>query len=175
MPSGAKHNLINTAAYVVITGAVLVAEQYQLIDISGTQMFNFSVAYFAGTFLLSPDLDLSLGRVDSKRNWGLLGFIWVPYAMLFKHRGLSHSWFVGPLTRLAYLALLIVIVAGLLRTFWPQLALPQLPSPLPYQLLLPCILGYYLSQWMHLIADGVPPHHGFIVMYKRKHSKSRKL
>lgn len=175
MPKGSTHNLINSGVYTVLAVGVLAAVHYDVIHISGSQALNFSIAYFAGTFLLSPDLDLAQGRVDSKANWGLLGFIWVPYGKIFKHRGLSHSWFLGPLTRIIYLAVPIVVAVGLFRTFWPEIELPRLPYPFPYQMLFPMIAGYYLSQWLHLIADGVPPYHGIRVLMKRKKSKSRKL
>jgi uncharacterized metal-binding protein len=35
------------------------------------------------------------------------------------------------------------------------LALP----PLPKEVLLFGLLGYYLSQWLHLVADGIYPDH----------------
>jgi uncharacterized metal-binding protein len=124
------------------------------------QALNFTLAFAAGTFLLSPDLDLAEGRVDSKRHWGLLGFLWVPYGMVFSHRGLSHTWVVGPLTRLAYLAIVTVIVVGLLRYLLPGLEMPAIPQPLDTKFLIPLVAGYYLSQWLHLIADGVRPDHG---------------
>ena len=129
-------------------------------QLTQAQMLWFSLGFLAGTFLLSPDLDLSEGRVNSKNNWGILGPLWVPYGMVFSHRGLSHTWLLGPLTRLGYLAVLAFIVVGLLRTFWPQLELPAIPQPIEWKLLLPVTLGYFSSQWLHLIADGIRPDHG---------------
>ncbi|GGL68164.1 hydrolase [Deinococcus aerolatus] len=160
VPSGRVHNLINIAAYSVLAAAALILSRQELLTVTPVQALNFTVAYAAGTFLLSPDLDLADGRVDSKRYWGLLGFLWVPYGKLFRHRGLSHSWVIGPLTRLAYLALLLTLIVGVLRYAVPGLTLPAIPQPISLKFILPLVLGYFLSQWLHLIADGIRPDHG---------------
>ncbi|MFC6659245.1 metal-binding protein [Deinococcus multiflagellatus] len=128
MPSGRVHNLINIAAYSVLAAATLVATRQGLIRVTPTQGLHFTLAFAAGTFLLSPDLDLAEGRVDSKRHWGLLGVLWVPYGMLFSHRGWSHTWLVGPLTRLLYVALMVGLVWGALLYVVPGLGVPQLPA-----------------------------------------------
>ncbi|GAA4019303.1 metal-binding protein [Deinococcus rubellus] len=172
MPSGRVHNIINTATYGVIAAAAVWGSQQQLIVITPVQGLAFSAAYAAGTFLLSPDLDLAEGRVDSKRRWGWLGFVWVPYGRMFSHRGLSHTWLLGPLTRLVYLGLMLTIVWALLSAVWPALKWPPLgPSEFNLTWLLPLALGYYVSQWLHLIADGVRPDHGM----RRGQQKFRQL
>ncbi len=169
MPSGRVHNLINTAAYSLIAGSVLWGVRSGLLAITPAQAASFTVAYMAGTFLLSPDLDLSDRAVDSKRNWGFLGFLWVPYGLVFSHRGLSHTWIVGPLTRLIYMLLIVAALCGLVLLVYPQWQWPTLPAlrarvpsvqVLGFKFLLPALLGYYVSQWLHLIADGVRPDHG---------------
>lgn len=159
MPSGRVHNLINIAAYSVLAGGVLLGSRAQLLVVTPTQALNFTLAFMVGTFLLSPDLDLAEGRVNSKRNWGILGFLWVPYGRLFSHRGLSHTWLIGPLTRIAYLSVMAALVVGLLLTVAPQFPLPRIPQPLDTKVLWPLVVGYYVSQWLHLIADGVKPDH----------------
>ncbi|GAA5439164.1 hypothetical protein Dcae01_00663 [Deinococcus caeni] len=166
VPSGRVHNLINIAAYSVLAAGALVATRQDLLSVTPAQGLNFTLAFAAGTFLLSPDLDLAEGRVDSKRHWGLLGFLWVPYGMMFSHRGLSHTWILGPLTRLAYLGVLIALVVGLLRFVLPDLTLPPVPQ-LSAEVLAPFGVGYYLSQWLHLIADGMRPDHGVRRGYRK--------
>ena len=160
VPSGRVHNLINIAAYSVLAGGALAASRQELLAITPAQALYFTVAFAVGTFLLSPDLDLAEGRVDSKRHWGVLGILWVPYGMLFSHRGLSHTWVVGPLTRLVYLAAMLALVVGLLRYVAPSVTLPAIPQPISVKVVAPLIAGYYVSQWLHLIADGVRPDHG---------------
>ncbi|PTA69334.1 metal-binding protein [Deinococcus arcticus] len=160
VPSGRVHNLINIAAYSVLAAGALIATRQELVVLSPAQALQFTLAFAAGTFLLSPDLDLAEGRVDSKRHWGVLGVLWVPYGMLFSHRGWSHTWLVGPLTRLLYVALIAALVWGALLYLVPGMTLPQWPQTFTLQALWPPLLGYYLSQWLHLMADGVRPDHG---------------
>ncbi|TSA87938.1 hydrolase [Deinococcus detaillensis] len=175
MPSGRVHNIINTATYGLIAAATLWAQSQQLVVLTLPQAASFSVAYAVGTFLLSPDLDLAEGRVDSKRRWGPLGFIWVPYGRMFSHRGLSHTWLLGPLTRLVYLGLIALLLYSALLLVWPKLhwpaSWPATTSSPSLEVLLPLALGYYVSQWLHLIADGIRPDHGM----RRSQQKFRKL
>jgi len=114
-----------------------------------------------GTFLITPDLDLADRTVQAKRRWGPLGWLWVPYGRMFSHRGLSHTWLVGPLTRLVYLALLgaalFWVGDGLLRYLGISLELQGRVAAPPGEILLALVLGYYVSQWLHLIADGIWP------------------
>ena len=163
MPSGRVHNLINLAAFTALGGAALMLGRSGVLDLRPPEVAAFSLGFLAGTFLLSPDLDLAEGHVNSKRAWGLLGVLWVPYGKLFSHRGWSHSWLVGPLTRLAYLALIILILAGLARLALPGMTLPGMTLPhlgAGFRwAALPLLAGYYGSQWLHLIADGIRPDH----------------
>lgn len=159
MPSGRVHNIINTVTFAGLAAVGLYAERSGLWPISTLQAATFTLAFFAGTFLLSPDLDLAEGHVNSKRAWGLLGFLWVPYGLLFSHRGLSHSWIVGPLTRLVYLGAMLGLLAGLAWFLLPSLRWPSLPVHPSWSEALPLLAGYYLSQWLHLIADGIRPDH----------------
>lgn len=81
---------------------------------------------------------------------------WRPYGWLFRHRGLSHTWLLGPLTRLAYLGAWVGLLLLVLR--W-TLGL-QVSLDLPPELWGFGLLGYYASQWLHLLADGIRPDHG---------------
>ncbi|WP_027482067.1 metal-binding protein [Deinococcus pimensis] len=159
MPSGNTHNLINLSTFAVLGSAALYLQRAGSVDFSRGDALGFTVGFFVGTFLLSPDLDLAEQNVNSKRAWGFLGVLWVPYGMMFSHRGWSHSWLVGPLTRLVYLALIVGLVVGLVRLVLPGAALPSLPVRLDWPVALPLLAGYYVSQWLHLIADGVRPDH----------------
>lgn len=176
MPSGRVHNLINVAVFAGLAAATVFSGRQGLFSVTPAQALYFTVGYGVGTFLLSPDLDLAEGHVDSKRRWGVLGVLWVPYGAVFSHRGLSHTWLLGPLTRLAYLVLIAGLLWGLALALLPahmHLHLPLLNLPpglltqpqlshhlLGFKFLYPLLAGYYLSQWLHLIADGVRPDHG---------------
>jgi uncharacterized metal-binding protein len=148
MPNGKTHNAINMAALVVATGIALATKQ----QLEQPVLLIGASAYIAGTFYLSPDLDLAnRKRVVSKQAWGKLGWLWVPYGWMFRHRGMSHSWLVGPLTRLGYLALLCAPILALFKL------LPLTPPTIDPNWLVAAGLGFYASQWLHLIADGIAP------------------
>jgi uncharacterized metal-binding protein len=174
VPSGRVHNLINTLTLLGLGAAAGYVQQQHLFTLEPGAVVAFAGSYLAGTYLLSPDLDLAEQHVSVKNNWGWLGFLWVPYGWIFSHRGMSHTWLIGPLTRLAYLAMLIALPVFLLRDpilgwdlrgissgpirdlltsfqgFWLRPAVAR-------DTLLALIAGYYVSQWLHLIADGVAP------------------
>lgn len=173
MPSGRVHNFINIASYSVLAVGVVMGSRANILSVSPAQALFFSLGFWAGTFLLSPDLDLAEGRVNSKRYWGALGFLWVPYGKMFSHRGMSHTWVVGPLTRLVYLAVLLVPVAWLVGWAWP-LAADSLRLLTPLGAGSPLLVGYYLSQWLHLIADGVAPDHDVKHGLKKLQRKRRR-
>jgi len=118
-------------------------------------------SYLLGTFLITPDLDLAEQQVRAKGRWGWLGWLWVPYGWMFAHRGLSHTWLIGPLTRLLYLGAVGLVVFWLCGAIMSYLGLDislqaQLKAP-PQEVFWALVLGYYTSQWLHLIADGIWP------------------
>jgi uncharacterized metal-binding protein len=174
VPSGRVHNLINTLTLLGLGSVAGYAHQQGFVRLEPGAVTAFCGAYLAGTYLLSPDLDLAERHVSTKRNWGWLGVLWVPYGWVFSHRGLSHTWLVGPLTRLVYLALLLALPVYLLRDPILNLQLEGVTRGPLYDLLqsfkrfwlrpsvtrdtlIALTLGYYVSQWLHLIADGVAP------------------
>jgi|Deesub1362B_J571_1020462.scaffolds.fasta_scaffold05699_2 uncharacterized metal-binding protein len=112
-------------------------------------LVTFSLAYAAASLLLSPDLDLA--RSGPARRWGALRWLWLPYAWLFRHRGLSHSPLWGPLTRLLYLAALALL---LFLPFHLALKVP-FPHRFPSRLLAPGLAGVYLAHLLHVGLDWV--------------------
>lgn len=176
MANGQTHQTINVAALVGAAGLVAIAVNEgwgdpwtSRVGFEWPAVAVFIGAFLVGTYLVTPDLDLAEQGVLAKRNWGWLGVIWVPYGYLFAHRGVSHGWFLGPLTRLAYLAALIVLVAG--AAYYGAeaggLEVPPIPR-VDARMWRPAWLwwvaagvgGFYVSQWIHLLADGVGPLHG---------------
>lgn len=125
----------------------------------------FTLAFLVGTFFVTPDMDLAEKNVRAKSNWGLLGLLWVPYGLMFKHRGLSHSWLLGPLTRLAYLVLLglgaLYLLSALGPTFGYSFSVEARVFGNWQPIALGALAGYYLSQWLHLAADGHAPWKGW--------------
>ncbi len=181
MPSGHQHETINVVSFVALGSGYAFTRSQGFLDTlplftSMSLLTSFSVSYTLGTFLVTPDLDLAENRVRAKRNWGLLGWLWVPYGKLFSHRGRSHTWLVGPFTRLAYLAILAVFAltctALIAFALGRGLRLRTQLSRYWFEISLGIICGYYLSQWVHLIADGVFPWHGHSL--RRRRARKRK-
>ncbi len=167
MPSGHVHNLINSSVFALLAANGYISTRAGILIPLPSQMLAFSGGFWVGTLLLSPDLDLATQRVNSKRNWGMWGWIWHPYGMMFTHRGLSHSYFFGPLTRVFYLGAILIPLGYLLR---PALWRIRSVWHLEPRVWIALVLGYYVSQWLHLIADGIPFNHGW---RRLKHHYSR--
>ena len=169
MPSGRAHESINLLTYGAAAVGYAYARQAGLTAefdtlLAPETLKTFSLAFMVGTFLITPDLDLAENRMQARNNWGLLGLLWIPYGALFSHRGLSHTWLVGPLTRLAYLALLGLALSWAAAQVGPYFGYgfsfrAELGENWP-ELAIGALSGYYLSQWLHLLADGVRPDHG---------------
>lgn len=132
----------------------------------------FAGSYLLGTFLVTPDLDLAENRVRAKGRWGLMGLFWVPYGLMFSHRGLSHTWVAGPMTRVAYMGAVGLLLYWLARALLGYLGIrfelgTHWQAP-PGDILWALGLGYYISQWLHLVADGVWPDADFRYARRRR-------
>lgn len=108
-----------------------------------------------GSIWITPDLDMYGTRTVVLRAWGPLWILWFPVLRYSKHRGRSHTYLRGPLFRLAWM-LLIVLVALMVSAPWMAvttqdhiiLAVMQgWPWALP---------GYFVTQWLHLWMDKIP-------------------
>ncbi|HHO54919.1 MAG TPA: hydrolase [Trueperaceae bacterium] len=182
MPSGKVHEAINMTFFAGLSMGYIYARaqgispQAELV-LSPQTISLFSLSYLAGTFLVTPDLDLAEQNVRAKSHWGGLGFLWIPYGAIFNHRGTSHSWFVGPLTRLIYMTMIALTITSLVGLVLPfmgyQINFKTELSSNWRQLLIGALLGYYLSQWLHLVADGIWPDHGARRRNKNKKRKRR--
>jgi len=94
-----------------------------------------------GTFFLSPDLDMNFTR--PYRRWGPLSFLWWPYAKLFDHRGWSHGWIIGPVSRIVYLGIPVYLI-------WYQYDFQGAGEWIGWLL-----VGIVLGNWIHLIGDRI--------------------
>jgi uncharacterized metal-binding protein len=137
---GATHDKHGLLLAVLCSGAALALS----FGSQGMAALLLPAGALAGTFLLSPDLDM--WNTTPVKRWGPLRFLWAPYSALHKHRGLSHHPLIGPAGRLLYLAGLFapayLAVSGL--TAPPATWLPHL---------LFAVVGVFLANWAHLLAD----------------------
>ena len=104
MAKGRTHELINLA--------VLPPVIYYL---NPSDFISFLVGYLVGTFLITPDNDLYLSKPNSR--WKVLKFIWIPYAKIFRHRGISHIPIYGTITKIVYLSFIVVVFLYLIKAF----------------------------------------------------------
>jgi len=159
MPSGKTHLRIELSLLPVCVALLFVAQHYQVVTIGWEGMAIFVGAYLFSSLLLSPDLDLRHNR--SRRRWGLLGFLWIPYTKIFKHRGVSHSLLFGTLTRLGYLGLIALVIAWGLSYFnvWAIHPDALRTFPLDLKLFSLLIAGLWLPNIIHTLTDHI---HSFL-------------
>lgn len=159
MPSGKTH--LRIELFLLPLWSALF---YLFIDTSWQAGAVFTGAYLFSSFLLSPDLDLRYNR--SRRHWGVLGCIWVPYTKIFKHRGISHSVLLGTLTRLGYLGLLALLIAFALGSLGVWTISPDSLTTSPIDLRFAAILGagLWLPNIIHILTDRI-----YSALVRRRH------
>lgn len=147
MPSGKTHLRVEMAVLAACVGGVAFLQCERVIDwqAGGT----FLLAYLFSSLFLSPDLDLARSRAS--RRWGLCRVLWFPYALLCRHRRLSHHLLWGPLTRILYLG---TIALGLVWGIGSLLNGRSVSGFAPsWQILPPLLLGLYLPNQIHILVD----------------------
>jgi uncharacterized metal-binding protein len=107
-----------------------------------------AIAYTVGITHLSPDLDL---KSNPYRRWFLLGFIWHPYQSICPHRGFSHDILVGTLSRVLWLLLPLIAIAG----FYLNATATPFSMTVDKQAIVIALIGLELSAWVHLALDGI--------------------
>ncbi len=131
---------------------VLVAAQFYFLHPQPFLLYTFMGAFVYTTFFMSPDLDL----VHNIKLRSLRGFFSIPfraYSQLFKHRGISHSFFWGSLTRIAWLGGLGLLVFFLVYQTLPSEAYFKFYWKAYKPILLYGFAGICLADWSHLLLD----------------------
>jgi len=148
MSSGKTHFRIEASLFVVCAGLSVLLELREWITIS--QALLFLGSYLFSMILMSPDLDLSKSAAFYR--WGVLRWIWFPYAWIFRHRQTSHHPLLGPLSRILYLGILVLAATFI------YLVSTGNPGPrmrLSIEAVLPVCLGLYLPNLEHILADQI--------------------
>lgn len=148
MPSGKTHLKIEAVILILWAGVAVVLAMNEWITISQTLLF-FG-AYVFSMFLMSPDLDLS--KSDASSRWGLFRWIWFPYAWVFRHRQVSHHPLLGPLSRILYIATLVLTAIFIYLAITGN---PGLRFKLPAEVILPTFMGLYMPNLEHILADRI--------------------
>ena len=131
---------------------ILLGGSYYLFHPSRAMLITFASVFAYSTLFMNPDLDLA-NQIKLFSIRGLLTLPFRSYAKIFSHRGLSHSLFLGSLTRILWLA------------GWAALVFLVMYKTLPtkstlykfYSLYQPYILYSFaaicLADWCHLLLD----------------------
>lgn len=160
MPNGRTHTLINT---VVVSSATAAAERLGA-PLGDPVVVALLAGAVIGTVFITPDLDMARVRTDARRAWGPFEVLWWPLLKVSRHRGVSHTYLRGPLIRVAYLALMLGLCFLSVRVGWLLTGLPWTPGSwtqvparwLRGSTLLCALLGYWIAQVLHLLADRIP-------------------
>ncbi|MBT7608332.1 MAG: DUF2227 family putative metal-binding protein [Bacteriovoracaceae bacterium] len=99
MSSGKFHDKINLLTGAILTGALIGFER------SAEIVLSFVMGWLIATFIFSPDTDIM-----PKKRTGPFQFLLYPYSILFKHRGISHSFLLGTAIRILYSVILFGII-----------------------------------------------------------------
>lgn len=172
------HEFINGSALIILGTTYVVLKVNNLVSIPFSTIAIFTLAYLVGAFLITPDLDVQSKWVRPKRWWGVLGYLWWPYGIFSRHRGISHTWILGPLTRLLYLFLIVfLLLLPILLFIGTRQFYFTMPSVQGWgNITITAGVGYYLSQWMHLLGDRVPLGYDQIILkrIRKRHIKTKK-
>jgi uncharacterized metal-binding protein len=130
----------------------LVAFQFYFLHPQPLLVGTFIATFVYTTLFMNPDLDL-VHRIKLTSLRGIFSLPFRAYSTLFKHRGISHSFFLGSLTRIAWLS-----GVGLLLFYLTYKTLPSMASFLFFwqrnkPLLLYGFAGICLADWCHLLLD----------------------
>jgi uncharacterized metal-binding protein len=147
MPSGRTHLVIEAGilSAFAVAGAVLVRKG----SLPTESLLGFLGGFAFSMVFLTPDLDLVRSR--PARRWGRLSILWWPYAKIFRHRGLSHHIVWGPLTRIAYLTVLVAATAvGIGALLGRPVSFGE-----PHADVWAILAGVYVPNIVHTVADAV--------------------
>ncbi len=155
MPLGKTHDKMS---YLICIAASITLYTYHLrLDF----LVLFSIGWLVATLFFSPDLDI----MPKKRSFLLAPFLY-PYSLIFKHRGVSHSIFLGTLTRVIYGILVSLFIIYILfemgkiehspETAWEGLIFYLKNFDIgrdEYRYLVWPFLGAWLSDLVHIALD----------------------
>lgn len=116
-------------------------------------LLTFTLAFVYGTLFMSPDMDLA----NQVKLYSLKGILTLPfrsYALAFRHRGLSHSWLLGTLTRVLWLMIFITLLLYGIYSIYPSshalyAFFHSYQGELTY-----AFAGLMIADWGHLLLDG---------------------
>lgn len=127
---------------------VLVSSGCYFVQPSEKIVIIFVAAFTYATLFMNPDLDL----VHQIKLFSLRGFLTLPfrgYSRICKHRGISHSFLLGSLTRIIWLsALVFLFVVSFSLSDITFAFCKKIKTNFIY-----ILAGICLADWSHLLLD----------------------
>lgn len=112
-------------------------------------VITIGIGFIIGTEFITPDLD---GKSTPTNRWG---FLWIPYRIVRKHRGVSHSYVLGFIERIAYLFLLISVIILLVKSDAYISSLKYIMTPTIMAVMLVMLAGIAIANGLHILLDKV--------------------
>lgn len=132
-----------------LTLPILVGLGCYFVQLSEEALIIFTAAFTYATLFMNPDLDL----VHQIKLFSLRGFLTLPfrgYSRICKHRGISHSFLLGSLTRIVWLSAIVFLFA-----FSFSFSDTIFSFCKKFKLYFIYILtGICLADWSHLLLDA---------------------
>lgn len=113
----------------------------------------FALAFIYGTFFMSPDMDLA-NQIKLFSVKGLLTIPFRSYAMVFRHRGISHSWLWGTVTRVLWFMLFIMVTMYVAYNIEPNGRTVAHYFQIYRRELLAVFCGLFAADFSHLLLDN---------------------
>lgn len=144
------HAVFNICCGLPATGALIV----YWMDPSSQLLLILTACFLYGTFFMSPDVDVA----NKIKLWSVRGLLTLPYrsyAIVFKHRGISHSLLFGTLTRLFWMGGIVLLMLFLTHCCIPSQEhmfhfFHNYSEPLFYG-----FAGLFFADASHLLLDNV--------------------
>lgn len=144
MSSFKTHRRFNYFMFII---GCLVLSYFSLFNVY--VMLTFAIGFIIGTEFITPDLD---GESTPTQR---CGFVWIPYRILRKHRGISHSYILGFIERIVYLFLLISILILLIKSEAYISTLQYIITPAIMAILIVVLVGIAIANGLHIALDRI--------------------
>ncbi|HRW58827.1 MAG TPA: DUF2227 family putative metal-binding protein [Chlamydiales bacterium] len=145
MPSYRKHKQINLfllPLFLSLAGGMKIPLSF---------LGLFSLAYLYSTFYMNPDMDVC-NQIKLFSFRGLMTFPFRFYALFTKHRGLSHSFFLGTILRCLYLIGFIILILSLSQ--YIQIHSWNFSFLIKYRPeLVTIFIGFLIADLVHILSD----------------------
>ncbi len=137
---------------VMVTLPIVTAGLIYFFNPSIKYILTFIGSFIYGTYFMNPDLDLA----NQIKLFSIRGLLTVPfrsYSLVFRHRGLSHSFLFGTISRIIWLIAYLIIASYLLLKVTPDRQSVAHYFYLYRDYLVFVLGGLFIADTSHLLLD----------------------